>query len=261
MHTILRQIVEQTRRDTAQRARLASEPQLREAVDCAPPVRSLTSALRQPGLSLIAEFKPRSPSRGQLANSPDPLRYARAYQRAAAISVLCDATFFGGGLHLLPMFRAHSEVPILAKGFFLEPRQLLEVRAAGADAVLLITRLLDDATLGELLVLAQQIGLEALIEVHTGEELERALRLDAALIGVNHRDLDTLELNIGAGLELLAHVPRSVVRVSESGMETPAQVAALRQRAVRGDVDAVLIGSALMAAPDPVRALAELGFA
>jgi indole-3-glycerol phosphate synthase len=210
---------------------------------------------------LIAEFKPRSPSRGWLRPEADPGEFAKAYRPAAALSVLCDRAFFGGGPELLRAFRPLVEQPLLAKGFFVAPYQLAQARAAGADAALLIARLLPGAQLEQLLGVCRQLGLEALVEVHNRGELQLALQAGAAIVGVNARDLDTLHIDLAACRRLLAEIPADRVRVAESGLEQRSEIDHLRQMAALGQIDAVLIGTALMTAADPAAAVAALGFA
>lgn len=235
---------------------------LLERVALASPVRSLREALTSPGprLKLIAEFKPRSPSRGWLRQGADPVEFAKAYRSAAAISVLCDREHFGGGPELLEVFRPLATQPLLAKGFFVDPYQLAQVRALGADAALLIARLLPGPRLAAMLSSCAAVGLEALVEVHTQQELDQAVGADAAIIGVNARDLDTLTIDLLGCRRLLAQVPAGRLQVAESGLETRQELDDLRAFAELGHVNAVLIGTALMTAADPEAAVAELGF-
>jgi indole-3-glycerol phosphate synthase len=226
----------------------------------AQPVRSLAAALARPGLQLIAEFKPRSPSKGWLRRDAQPADFVDAYRPAAALSVLCDRDHFGGGVHLLQAFRPLTDQPLLAKGFFVEDYQLAQVRAAGADAALLIARLLPGPLLSAMLDGCRRRGLEALVEVHNPGELDRAVAAGARIIGVNARDLDTLEIDLVACRDLVASVPPGHLRVAESGVEHPDEVALLRALAAKDGVDAVLIGSAFMGAVDPAAAVAALGF-
>ena len=223
----------------------------------APAPRDFVGALTAPGLSLIAEFKPRSPSRGDLRPGSRPEDVAAHYRPyAAAVSVLTDGPYFGGSHALLSRMRAAVSVPVLNKDFVQSEYQLLEARAAGADAVLLMVSLLDDAGLRGLLGFARGLGLAALVEVHDRRELDRALATDARVVGVNARDLRTLEIDAAGAALLLADVPEDRVAVAESGVSTRGDVDALRG----GRADAVLIGSTLMAAPDPSQAIESLGF-
>ncbi len=221
-----------------------------------PPTRDFVAALRAPGMALIAEVKPRSPSRGDLLGDRDPMTLARAYApSAAAISVLCDAPFFGGSLALLARVRAAVPQPVLCKDFIIDPRQLHRARAAGADAVLLMASLLPPASLVTLLDLATELGLAALVEVHDAAELADVLATDATVIGINSRDLRTLQIDLGRMAQLAAQVPEGRVVIGESGVQTAADVAALS-----GRVHGLLIGSALAADPEPASRLATLGW-
>jgi indole-3-glycerol phosphate synthase / phosphoribosylanthranilate isomerase len=212
-------------------------------------------ALAVPGLGAIAEIKRRSPSAGELRGDADPALLARQFTRAgaAALSVLVDSRF-GGSLDDLRAARTATELPILGKGFFTEERELDELKAAGADAALILLRDVDDARAQALLAEARRLGLDALVEAHDVEELDRALELGAELVGVNARDLDSFEIDRRAQLELVARVPHDRVVVAESGVHTRAQGAA----AELAGADAILVGSALMRAPDPGAKLAEL---
>jgi indole-3-glycerol phosphate synthase / phosphoribosylanthranilate isomerase len=212
-------------------------------------------ALRAPGLGAIAEIKRRSPSAGDLRPDADPARLAAAYERAgaAAVSVLVDERF-GGTWDDLRAARAASAVPLLAKGFFSTEDDLRTAREAGADAALLLLRDLDDAACARLLAAAGELGLETLVEAHDAGELERAVALGAPVLGINARDLATFEIDRRAQLELVSRAPRERVVVAESGVRTRAQGA----EAELAGADAILVGSALMRAPDPAAKLAEL---
>ena len=218
----------------------------------APQVRSLRGILkRRPGI--IAEIKKASPSAGVLRQDFDAARIAEEYQRAgaAAISVVTEAKFFQGNLETISVLRWHTEAPLLRKDFIVDPYQVIEARHAGADAVLLIAALLDDALLGDLRAYTEELGMDALVEVHSEEELERALRAGSSLIGVNNRDLKSFEISLDVCRRLAAHLPRDVVAVAESGLRTPADVAALAGLGYRG----FLIGETLMRAASPGKAL------
>jgi indole-3-glycerol phosphate synthase/phosphoribosylanthranilate isomerase len=212
-------------------------------------------ALAADGLGGIAEVKRRSPSAGDLRPDADPARLAAEFERlgAAAVSILVDARF-GGSLDDLRAARAAAEVPLLAKGFFATRDELTELRACGADAVLLLLRDLDDTQAAELLAAAGELGLDALVEAHDAEELDRAVQLGADPIGVNARDLATFRVDRRAQLELVTHAPRDRVVVAESGISSRAQAAA----AELAGADAVLVGSALMQAQDPAAKLRDL---
>jgi indole-3-glycerol phosphate synthase / phosphoribosylanthranilate isomerase len=212
-------------------------------------------ALAREGLQAIAEIKRRSPSAGDLRPDADPARIAPAYANAgaAAVSVLVDERF-GGTWDDLRAARAATDVPLIAKGFFSTDEHLRTALEAGADAALLILRDLDDARCAALLRTAAGLGLDTLVEAHDAEELERAVSLDAPVIGVNARDLTTFRIDRRAQLELVARAPRDRIVVAESGIHSRAQGAA----AEIAGADAVLVGSALMQAPDPAAKLAEL---
>ena len=212
-------------------------------------------ALRAPGLGAIAEIKRRSPSAGDLRPDADPARIAPAYARAgaAAVSVLVDERF-SGTWDDLRAARAATDVPLLAKGFFSTPDDLRTAKDAGADAVLLLLRDLDDETVVRLLGEAERLALDTLVEAHDGDELDRGIALGAPVLGVNARDLSTFAIDRAAQLELLARVPRDRVVVAESGITARAHGAA----AELAGADAILVGSALMRAPDPAAKLVEL---
>jgi len=226
-------------------------------------VGRFADALRSPGLMAIAEVKRRSPSAGELRPRANPASLARDFDQAgaAAVSILVDERF-GGSFDDLHDARSATQIPLLAKGFFSTRAQLEEARAAGAGAVLLLLRDLDDAAMSELLDTAHALDLDALVEAHNATELDRALELDADVIGINARDLETFEIDRRAQLELIARLKRArpevkardVVVVAESGIESRAQGAA----AELVGADAILVGSALMRAPDPAAKLAEL---
>lgn len=212
-------------------------------------------ALAAPGLGAIAEVKRRSPSAGDLRPDADPAELAAGFAEAgsAAVSILVDERF-GGSVGDLRAARPASSAPLLAKGFFQQERQLDELKQAGADAVLLLLRDLDERRAAAMLSRANELGLDALVEAHDVDELARAVGLGAEVIGVNARDLDTLRVDRGAALELVASAPRDRVVVAESGIAARAHGAA----AELAGADAILIGSALMCAPDPLAKLREL---
>lgn len=220
----------------------------REAADRpAPP--SLRAALRAGQVAVVAEVKRRSPSAGVIQQHLEPGERAALYAAhgAAAISVLTDGRHFGGSVADLRAAASRVSVPVLRKDFILDELQIVEARAAGAAAVLLIVRALSPERLRTLLDAARAGGLEALVEVHTAGELERALEAGAGLVGVNSRDLDTFRIDVTAAWDLLATVPADRIAVAESGMHGAEDV----DRAAGAGADAVLIGTALSAAADP----------
>ena len=220
-----------------------------------PEQRPFGEALTRPGLSVIAEFKRRSPSAGQIRDA-DPAEFARAYEEggAAALSVLTDEANFGGSLDDLREARRACELPVLQKDFIVDRYQLYEAALAGADAVLLIVAALDRDRLGELHSEARDLDLDCLVEVHGESELETALSADADVIGINNRNLDDMSVDVETTFELITDVPAGKTVVSESGI---ADRATLRDLDDVG-VDAVLIGEALMRAEDPAAKLREL---
>ena len=211
--------------------------------------RPFNEALTRPSLSLIAEFKRRSPSAGGIREDADLTTQVSAYERggAAALSVLTDEAHFGGSLDDLRTARAACDLPILRKDFIVDPYQLYEAAAAGADAVLLIVRALDDGNLVRLGEGARALDLDCLVEVHNESELDRALEAGAETIGINNRDLDEGTVDISTTFELMPDVPAGKTVVAESGISNRQELEELE----RIGVDAVLIGSALMRADDP----------
>lgn len=212
------------------------------------------AALRGPRVALIAEVKRRSPSAGAIAPGLDAVSQALAYVRAgaAAVSVLTEPDHFGGSLDDLRAVTASTTAPALRKDFIVDELQLLEARAAGAAAALLIVRALAPRRLAELLRFAEGLGLDALVEVHDRGELDTALTAGAQVVGVNSRDLTTFRIDVDAAWALVEQVPAGRVAVAESGMSAPEHVA----RAAAHGADAVLIGTALSAAPDPAALVA-----
>ncbi|MCS6817452.1 MAG: indole-3-glycerol phosphate synthase TrpC [Blastocatellia bacterium] len=228
-----------------------------EAAACPNARPSLLQACARPDrLNIIAEVKRASPSRGVLREDFDPIALAREYERngAAAISVLTEEDHFQGALEHLRMIRHAVSVPLLRKDFLFDPYQVYEAAAAGADAVLLIAALLDATQLRDLLQLAEDLGLDALVEVHNLAEFEEALAAGARLIGVNNRNLRTFAVDCTVSFELAKHAPRDVVLVSESGLSTHQELEALRRVGYR----AFLIGEHLMRAAHPGKALRAL---
>ncbi|MBW8750996.1 MAG: indole-3-glycerol phosphate synthase TrpC [Propionibacteriales bacterium] len=254
--SVLDDIVAGVRDDLAGRQAALPEAELRAIVADAPPPRDPMPAFRAPGLSVIAEVKRRSPSKGDLADIPDPAALARSYAAggADAISVLTEQRRFGGSLDDLRAVRAAVETPVLRKDFIVSTYQLLEARAAGADLVLLIVAALDDETLARLHVEARELGLTVLVEVHDEPEIARALAIGAELVGVNARNLKTLEVDPGTFARLVGGLPDDVVKVAESGISGPTDAA---RHAAEG-ADVVLVGEALVRDGDPTAAVAAM---
>jgi indole-3-glycerol phosphate synthase len=257
--TILSRIVENKRREVAERKALAPRQELEARLGAVPPVRDFVAALtRAAGVAVIAEVKKASPSAGVLREDFDPVAIAREYAAAGAdaLSVLTDGPYFQGDLAYLTAIRAAVAAPLLRKDFLIDPYQVLEARVAGADAVLLIAEILDDETLGVLLRRTRDLGMQALIELYDLENAGRVVSSGARLIGVNNRDLRTFETSLERTIELAPHVPTGRCLVSESGIRTADDMRRLRAAGVH----AVLIGETLMRAGDlgaTLRALRE----
>ncbi len=249
---------------TARRRALAERPldhaSLLDAAAAAPPARDLAWTLRgyaqTDGVAVIAEVKRASPSAGAIAADVDPVLQAIQYDTngAAVISVLTEPTHFGGSMQDLRAVRAAVEHPVLRKDFLVDPDEILEARAAGADSVLLIASCLPGGTLAEMLGAARSLGMEPLVETHSDEDLDRALATDAEVVGVNARDLESLAIDVPAALARLARIDADRVWVLESGIRTRADVSA----AVAVGASAILVGETLMRAGDPGAVLREL---
>jgi indole-3-glycerol phosphate synthase len=223
----------------------------------APKRRAFAEALRGKGVSLIAEFKRRSPSRGDIRPGADPAEVARTYEGAgaAAMSVLTDEEFFGGSLDYLKRARGAARLPVLRKDFIIDRCQIAESAGFdGPDCLLLIAAALDDEALRDLRELAARCGQAALIEVHDEAEVERAVASGAEIIGINNRDLKTFQVSLDATLRLRPRIPEGLLVVSESGIHTADDV----RRLADAGVDAMLVGEALMSAEDPGRKIEEL---
>ena len=254
---ILDDILARTRADLVARKEQRSLGDLEAVARHLPPVRSLRTALRQPGrVTVIAEFKRRSPSLGWIREGADVTAITTSYARAgaAALSVLTDEPFFGGSLGDLVRARSAVQVPILRKDFIVDAYQVAEARAAGADAVLLIVAALDDGALRELFAACAHYGIETLVEAHDAEEVRRAVALEAPIIGINHRDLRTFTLDRDLAVRLRPGIDAATVVVAESGIRVPADLRRMGDAAI----DAVLVGETLMKAPEPGATLAEL---
>jgi len=260
MADILRRILAVKAGEVARAKRAKPTEAMHDAALSAPPPRDFVGAIRakiasgQP--AVIAEIKKASPSRGVLRESFDPAAIAASYDRhgATCLSILTDVEFFQGTIEHLQQARAACHLPALRKDFTIERYQVLEARAAGADCILLIVAALEDDQMRLLEKAAHDYGMAVLVEVHDGAELERALRLDTPLIGINNRNLRTFDTRLETTLELLARVPGDRIVVTESGILAPGDVARLREQRV----NCFLVGEAFMRAPDPGAELARL---
>ncbi len=245
---ILDDIVEVKRREVAERKEATPLSALESAITGMPPTRDFRGALAGGGCAIIAEVKRRSPSRGVISADFDPVRIAREYEEngAAAVSVLTDATFFGGSSADLTAVKNAISLPVLRKEFIIDPWQIHETRAIGADALLLIAAILGENELREYRELAASLGLASLVEVHDLRELETALSSGAEIIGINNRDLRTFVTDIGTSRTLAPLVPPERIVVAESGIRSRREIETLLQAGVR----AFLIGETLVGAPD-----------
>jgi len=254
MSTVLDSIIEGVLEDV--KARALSVTQLREQIEAAPIVRDAYAALAAPGLHIIAEVKRSSPSKGVLASIEDPADLARKYEAAGAavISVLTEARRFGGSAADLVAVRSAVRLPVLRKDFTVTEFQVFETRALGADLILLIVAALSDSQLRDYQALAHELGLSVLVEVHDEAELERAVDINARIIGVNARNLKTLEIHEEVFTRLLPLIPDGRLKVAESGISTRAQVEIVE----RVGANALLIGETLVRASDPSAAINTL---
>jgi len=260
MSDILHKILARKAEEIAERRARVPLPALTARASAAPPVRGFVEAIEQTiaegRAAVIGEIKKASPSKGMLRADFQPEAIARSYAAAGAtcLSVLTDIDFFQGADEYLQQARAACALPVLRKDFTIDPYQVVEARALGADCILLIVAALSDLALGELAGHAQHHGLDVLVEVHDATELERALKLNTALIGINNRNLRTFDTRLETTLDLLERIPPDRIVVTESGIHTSADVARMRAAGVH----AFLVGEAFMKAADPGARLAEL---
>jgi indole-3-glycerol phosphate synthase len=253
---VLDEILAGVREDVEARQQKVSLEQLKRIAAAAAPALDAHAALRRPGVAVIAEVKRASPSKGQLAEIPDPADLASEYAGGGArcISVLTEGRWFGGSLEDLAAVRAAVEVPVLRKDFVVSSYQVHEARAHGADMVLLIVAALDQNVLSGLLDRVESLGMTALVEVHDEEEADRALEAGARVIGVNARNLRTLEVDRSVFERIAPGLPNSVVKIAESGVRGPHDLI----RYASAGADAVLVGEGLVTKKSPRDAVAEL---
>src|SRR6266478_1846129 len=254
--TVLDRILETRRAEVEHRKRVLPEAALRYGVGAADPLRDFAAALSREGLNVIAELKPASPSRGILREPFDAVELARSFESAGAavLSVVTEAEFFRGSLKNLRDARKSVRLPVLRKDFIFDRWQVWETRANDGDSFLLIVSVLEDALLRDLIALGRELGMEPLVEVHTAQELDRALAAGARIVGVNNRNLKTLTVSVKASFELIGGIPDDCIAVSESGLRTHDDLVKLRA----AGFDAFLVGTHLMLSPDPAAALANL---
>jgi indole-3-glycerol phosphate synthase len=253
---VLDEILAGVREDVAARAAQVPLERVREAAAEARPPRDAYSLLRAPGVGVIAEVKRRSPSQGRLAEIPDPADLAREYAAGGArcVSVLTEARWFGGSLDDFDAVRAAVDIPVLRKDFVVSSYQVHEARAHGADMVLLIVAALEQNVLAGLLERAESLGMTALVEVHDEDEADRALIAGARVIGVNARNLRTLEVDRSVFERIAPGLPNNVVKIAESGVRGPHDLI----RYASSGADAVLVGEGLVTQKSPREAVAEL---
>jgi indole-3-glycerol phosphate synthase len=260
MGDILHRILDRKRIEVAERAETKPLTEVEKAAKAAKPARgfhaSLVKHIKAGDAAVIAEVKKASPSKGVIRPDFSPADIARSYERggAAALSVLTDVDFFHGSDDYLREARAACALPVLRKDFTVDPYQVFESRALGADCILLIVAALDDGQLRELCQLGAKVGLDVLVEVHDGEELERALKLPTPLIGINNRNLHTFAVSLDTTLDLIPAVPKDRLLVTESGIRTEDDVMMLRAEGVH----AFLVGETFMRAEDPGAELEKL---
>src|SRR6267378_3970785 len=254
--TVLDRILEARRAEVDHRKRVLPETALKYGVKAATPLRDFSAALCRDALNVLAELKPASPSRGVLRDPFDPVALAQTLETAgaSALSVLTEGEFFRGSLKNLRDARKSIQLPVLRKDFIFDPWQVWETRASDADSFLLIVATLEDGLLRDLIALGRELGMEPLVEVHTGEELDRALAAGARILGVNNRDLKTLAVRAETSYELIEQIPEECFAVAESGLRSHDDLVKLRA----AGFDAFLIGTHLMLSPDPGAALRAL---
>jgi indole-3-glycerol phosphate synthase len=254
--TVLDRILEARRAEVEHRKKVLPETALKYGVKAAPPARDFAAALSRDALNVLAELKPASPSRGIIRDPFDALALGKSLEAAgaAALSVLTEGEFFRGSLKNLRDARKEIAVPVLRKDFIFDPWQVWESRANDADSFLLIVAALSDDQLRDLISLGRELRMEPLVEVHTHEELDRALAAGARIVGVNNRDLKTLTVQVETSYELIEQIPEACIAVAESGLRSHDDLKKLRA----AGFDGFLIGEHLMLSADPGAALLAL---
>jgi indole-3-glycerol phosphate synthase len=254
--TVLDRILEARRAEVDHRKRVLPQTALKYGVKAAPPVRDFAAALSRDAINVLAELKPASPSRGIIRDPFDAPALGKSLEAAgaAALSVLTEGEFFRGSLKNLRDARKEIALPVLRKDFIFDPWQVWESRANDADSFLLIVAALSSEQLRDLIALGRELGMDPLVEVHTREELDRALAAGARIVGVNNRDLKTLTVRVETSYELIEQIPEECLAVAESGLRSHDDLKNLRA----AGFDAFLIGEHLMLSPDPGAALRAL---
>ncbi|HEB63453.1 MAG TPA: indole-3-glycerol phosphate synthase TrpC [Gammaproteobacteria bacterium] len=257
---ILKKILNRKHEEVAERSKKTSIDNLKKQIAIAPKIRGFVDAIRnkitQGKSAVIAEIKKASPSKGLLRENFEPAEIATSYETggAACLSVLTDADFFQGSEEYLKQARAACKLPVIRKDFIIDPYQVYEARAIGADAILLIVSALNDTKMQELNELAHQLGMDVLVEIHDQAELQRALQLNIPLLGINNRNLRTFETSLNTTLDLLDQIPDDRIVVTESGIHSAQDVKLMRDH----NVNAFLVGEAFMRTENPGKTLAEL---
>ncbi len=257
---ILKKIIARKHEEVAERSAKVSIDDLKQQIESASPVRPFVGSMEEKIASgraaVISEIKKASPSKGVLREDFNPAEIARSYAAngAACLSVLTDRDYFQGHEDYLVQAREACDLPVIRKDFIIDPYQVYEARAIGADCILLIVSALDDQQMGSLMDLTHELGMDVLVEVHDREELDRALKFDTRLVGINNRNLRTFEVSLNTTLELLDVIPDDRIVVTESGILSPHDVKLMREH----DVHAFLVGEAFMRADDPGAELAAL---
>jgi len=257
---VLKKILARKQQEISERSAKVSIADLKQQITTASPVRGFVQAIKQKlakgETAVIAEVKKASPSKGLLREHFDPADIAESYQTggAACLSVLTDKDFFQGSEQYLQQARAACDLPVIRKDFIVDAYQVYEARAIGADCILLIVAALDDERLAELYQLANDLAMDVLVEVHDADELERALRLNLSLVGINNRNLHTFETSLQNTVQLLDKIPAGVIVVSESGLHKTEDIKMLREH----EVNTFLIGEAFMRCENPGQALKDL---
>lgn len=259
---ILKKIIQRKQQEIAEARALVSDQQIIELAQTAPALRGFVESMKkrihagEP--AVIAEIKKASPSKGVLRENFDPAAIAASYESGGAccLSVLTDVDFFQGSAAYLKQARQHCQLPVLRKDFMIDIYQVYEARAMGADCILLIVACLEDELMQQLSNLAQELGMDVLVEVHDAEELQRALKLPLPMVGINNRNLRTFETSLQTTLDLIRQIPDQRIVVTESGILQTADVALMRAH----HVNAFLVGEAFMRSDDPGQRLSELFF-
>ncbi|HET6489267.1 MAG TPA: indole-3-glycerol phosphate synthase TrpC [Syntrophales bacterium] len=253
---ILQKIIANKREELARQKEILPLAELRQMLADSPPARDFEGALRSPGCAVIAEVKRSSPSKGRIREDFDPIGIAGIYEDhgASAISILTERKFFEGSAAYVPQIRKTVHLPLLRKDFIIDPYQITETRVLGADALLLIARLLEAGELRDFIGLSSELGLAALVEVHDEADVEKAVSSGVRIVGINNRDLATFRTDLGVSIRLANRIPKGITAVSESGINSRGDV----ERLMNAGIHAILVGESLMREKDIGKKLREL---